>query len=172
MDLDCAAPIGVILDDVRGVNVPIPHVIGFAAYKCDYCGTKFYTSQEAEAHLRQSQICQRKNSYSIVSDAAIYDTIYYENLMPNKTYEVVGHLIDVRTGKAVKINQKQVQSDRKSFTPEAPNGEVGGKKGKEKKINAKNIFQNTKNLPHPPRNTSQNAKNTCPTAKNQIFGTP
>ena len=100
------------------------HVIGFAAYKCDYCGTKFYTSQEAEAHLRQSQICQRKDSYSIVSDAAIYDTVYYENLMPNKTYEIVGHLIDVRTGKAVKVNQKQVQSDKKSFTPGSPNGET------------------------------------------------
>ena len=127
------------------------HAIGFAAYKCDYCGTKFYTSQEAEAHLRQSQICQRKGSYSIVSQATIYDTVYYENLMPNRTYEIVGQLIDVRTGKTVKINQKQVQSDKKSFTPGTGNGEVDGKKEGKRRLMPKTYSRMPKTCPTLPK---------------------
>lgn len=39
-------------------------------------------------------------------------------------YSMVGHLIDTKTGKAVLINQRAVQSEEKYFTPGTANGEV------------------------------------------------
>lgn len=59
-----------------------------------------------------------------VTEATIYDRVYYENLIPDRTYSMVGHLIDTKTGKAVLINQRAVQSEEKYFTPGTANGEV------------------------------------------------
>ncbi len=58
-----------------------------------------------------------------VTEATIYDRVYYENLIPDRTYSMVGHLIDTKTGKAVLINQRAVQSEEKYFTPGTANGE-------------------------------------------------
>ena len=101
------------------------HVVGFAAYECDYCKTRFTSEHDVQAHIKKTPACLNfKNSYSTVTEATIYDRVYYENLIPNRTYEIVGHIIDTKTGKAVTINNRMVQSEKKYFTPGTSNGEV------------------------------------------------
>ncbi len=101
------------------------HVTGFAAYECDYCKTRFTSEHDVQAHIKKTPACLNfKNSYSTVTEATIYDRVYYENLIPNRTYEIVGHIIDTKTGKAVTINNRMVQSEKKYFTPGTSNGEV------------------------------------------------
>lgn len=101
------------------------HVAGFAAYECDYCKTRFTSEHDVQSHIKKTPACLNfKNSYSTVTEATIYDRVYYENLIPNRTYEIVGHIIDTKTGKAVTINNRMVQSEKKYFTPGTSNGEV------------------------------------------------
>ena len=101
------------------------HVAGFAAYECDYCKTRFTSEHDVQSHIKKTPACLNfKNSYSTVTEATIYDRVYYENLIPGRTYEIVGHIIDVKTGKAVTINNRMVQSEKKYFTPGTSNGEV------------------------------------------------
>lgn len=101
------------------------HVVGFAAYECDYCKTRFTSEHDIQTHIKKTPACLNfKNSYSTVTEATIYDRVYYENLIPNRTYEIVGHIIDTKTGKAVTINNRMVQSEKKYFTPGTSNGEV------------------------------------------------
>lgn len=101
------------------------HVTGFVAYECDYCKTRFTSEHDVQAHIKNTPACLNfKNSYSTVTEATIYDRVYYENLIPNRTYEIVGHIIDTKTGKAVTINNRMVQSEKKYFTPGTSNGEV------------------------------------------------
>lgn len=101
------------------------HVAGFAAYECDYCKTRFTNEHDVQSHIKKTPACLNfKNSYSTVTEATIYDRVYYENLIPDRTYEIVGHIIDTKTGKAVTINNRMVQSEKKYFTPGTSNGEV------------------------------------------------
>ena len=105
------------------------HVLGAVAYECDNCKTRFVGELEAQAHIRDNRICMNntpsgKSGYSSVTEVTIYDMVHYENLIPNRTYSVVGHIIDTKTGESVLINQRQVQSEQKYFTPGSPNGDV------------------------------------------------
>lgn len=101
------------------------HVIGYTAYECGYCKTRFQTEKEAKTHIDSSIKCKNMGAkVNSVTEATIYDRVYYENLIPDRTYSMVGHLIDTKTGKAVLINQRAVQSEEKYFTPGAANGEV------------------------------------------------
>lgn len=101
------------------------HVIGYTAYECGYCKTRFQTEKEAKTHIDSSIKCKNMGAkVNSVTEATIYDRVYYENLIPDRTYSMVGHLIDTKTGKAVLINQRAVQSEEKYFTPGTANGEV------------------------------------------------
>lgn len=101
------------------------HVIGFTAYECSYCKTRFYTEKEAGIHIDSNVKCKNMGAkVNPVTEATIYDRVYYENLIPGRTYSMVGHLIDTKTGRSVLINQRAVQSEEKYFAPGTANGEV------------------------------------------------
>lgn len=53
----------------------------------------------------------------------IRDVVEYKNLIPGKTYDMVGTLMNQRTGKAIKNNGKPVTTT-KPFTPSEPDGTV------------------------------------------------
>ena len=57
------------------------------------------------------------------SDVTLTDTVAYRNLVPGKTYNVSGTLMDQRTGKAVTVNGKTVTSSA-DFTPDTADGET------------------------------------------------
>ena len=101
------------------------HVNGYAVYDCTYCKRSFLTETEAQNHINSTVLCKNKGaSVKAVTEYAVYDTLYYENLIPGRTYQVVGTLIDTATGEAVLKGHTVVQSDTKYFTPGAKNGEV------------------------------------------------
>lgn len=99
------------------------HVIGYTAYECGYCKTRFQTEKEVRTHIDSNVKCKNMGAKArSVTEATIYDRVYCENLIPDRTYGMVGHLIDTKTGKAVLINQRAVRSEEKYFTPGTPGG--------------------------------------------------
>lgn len=56
-------------------------------------------------------------------EQTIVDTVKYENLIPGKTYKMVGKLVNKETGKNIVIDGKEVVTE-KEFTPSEANGEV------------------------------------------------
>ena len=56
-------------------------------------------------------------------DQVLVDVVAYENLVPGKSYDVVGTLMDKQTGEEVIVNGEPVTS-RRSFVPDEPNGTV------------------------------------------------
>lgn len=63
-----------------------------------------------------------QNSYAD-GEITIVDTVAYENVVPGKEYTVKGILMDKSTGKALKIDGKEVTAQAK-FTPESAEGTV------------------------------------------------
>lgn len=101
------------------------HVNGYAVYRCSYCKKHFLTEEEAKNHINGTVLCKNKGAAAeAVTEYTLYDTLYYENLIPGRTYQVVGTIIDTATGKAVLKGHTAVQSDTKYFTPGSRSGEV------------------------------------------------
>ena len=101
------------------------HVNGYAVFDCTYCKKSFLTETEAQNHINSTVLCKNKGAkVKAVTEYTVYDTLYYENLIPGRTYQVVGTLIDTATGEAVLNGHQIVQSDTKYFTPGDKNGEV------------------------------------------------
>lgn len=64
-----------------------------------------------------------KSKGTVEKSATIIDTVSYSNLVPGKEYTIKGILMDKETGKPLKINGKEITSE-KTFTPEKASGEV------------------------------------------------
>ena len=56
-------------------------------------------------------------------EVSVKDVVTYKNLIPGKTYEMKGTLMDKDTGKPVMVNGSKVTA-AKPFTPSGPNGSV------------------------------------------------
>ena len=56
-------------------------------------------------------------------EVTINDKVEYTNLLPEKTYEIKGTLMDKETGKALIIDGKEVTATKKFTTPAAKEGE-------------------------------------------------
>ena len=54
---------------------------------------------------------------------SITDTVSYSNLVPGRTYTVKGTLMDKKSGKALKVNGKEVTAE-KTFTADKADGKV------------------------------------------------
>lgn len=63
------------------------------------------------------------NTGTLEKSATIIDTVSYSNLVPGKEYTIKGKLMLKETGKALRINGKEVSSET-TFTPQKANGTV------------------------------------------------
>ena len=65
-----------------------------------------------------------KNHISLADNkVTIIDTVKYKNFFPGKAYKLCGTLMDKETGEPIKVNGKNVTSE-KEFTPNTENGTV------------------------------------------------
>lgn len=65
-----------------------------------------------------------KNHISLADNkVTIIDTVKYKNFFPGKAYKLSGTLMDKETGEPIKVNGKNVTSE-KEFTPKTENGTV------------------------------------------------
>ena len=78
-------------------------------------------------------------------EVTINDKVEYTNLLPEKTYEIKGTLMDKETGKALIIDGKEVTATKKFTTPAAKEGEntVSGSEIVTFKFNASTLTSKT-----------------------------